>query len=75
MIYSKYEQKVRREDQVVAGAAQELLARIAEAEEHARSAKRPIEGPGFGTTGESATKRFSRVGISPQGLAGVKPLH
>merc|ERR1719397_745716 len=67
--------RVRREDQVVVGAAQELLAKIAEAEEHARSAKRPIGGPGFGTTGESATKRFSRVGISPQGLAGVKPLH
>ena len=60
---------------MVAGAAQELLARIAKAEEEARSAKRPNGGPGVGTTGESATKRFSRVGISPQGLAGVKPLH
>ena len=41
---------MRREDQVVVGAAQELLARIAKAEEQARSAKRPTGGPAVGPT-------------------------
>jgi len=83
--------KVRREDQVVVGAAQELLARIAKAEEDARSAKRPTGGAvpapvvgrsaggtesGLCLSQEPAAGGFPCVGISPQQvLAGVKPLH
>ena len=77
---------MRREDQVVVGAAQELLVRIAKAEEQARSAKRPTGGPAVGPTEksaggdpcfsrEAAAEGFPCIGISPQGLAGVKPLH
>ena len=76
---------------MVVGAAQELLARIAKAEEDVRSAKRPIGGavpapvvgrPAGGTESglylsqEPAAGGFPCVGISPQQvLAGVKPLH
>jgi len=77
--------KVRREDQVVVGAAQELLARIAEAEEEARStirstgasAAEPGEpGKGLCFSQEPVAEGFPCVGISPQqALAGVKPLH
>merc|ERR1712181_159447 len=74
--------RVRREDQVVAGAAQELLARIAKAEEQARSAKRitgmgPTGEPGIGQyiSQEPAADGFPCVGISHQGLTGAKPLH
>lgn len=68
--------KVRREDQVVVGAAQELLARIAKAEEEARSAKRPTGAPRIGLSQEPAAEGFPCVGISPQqALAGVKLLH
>merc|ERR1719341_3043062 len=77
--------KVRREDQVLVGAAQKLLARIAEAEEEARStirstgasAAEPGEpGKGLCFSQEPVAEGFPCVGISPQqALAGVKPLH
>ena len=67
---------------MVVGAAQELLARIAEAEEEARSAKgntaaEPGEpGKGLCFSQEPVAEGFPCVGISPQqALAGVKPLH
>ena len=44
---------MRREDQVVVGAAQELLARIAKAEEEARRPTGgPVAGHGVGSAGE-----------------------
>ena len=76
---------MRREDQVVVGAAQELLTKIAEAEEEARSAKsntgasaaEPGEpGKGLCFSQEPVAEGFPCVRISPQqALSGVKPLH
>ena len=53
---------MRREDQVVVGAAQELLARIAKAEEEAR---RPTGGPGVGPAGEPGIGLCSSQGPAP----------
>ena len=70
---------------MVVGAAQELLTKIAEAEEEARSAKsntgasaaEPGEpGNRLCFSQEPVAEGFPCVGISPQqALAGVKPLH
>ena len=70
---------------MVVGAAQELLTKIAEAEEEARSAQRntgaPAAVPGEPGKGlcfsqEPVAEGFPCMGISPQQvLAGVKPLH